>query len=38
MTVVDGAGRRHLEMRWDHAGSAVVAFPSSGTGLTSRAA
>lgn len=36
--VVDGDGRRHLEMRWDRPGSAVVAFPGPAAGLSRRAA
>ena len=38
VSVVDGAGRRRMEMRWEQPGTSVVAMHGAREVLTSRAA
>ncbi len=38
VSVVDGAGRRRMEMRWENPGASVVSLPGARAGVTSRAA
>ena len=38
VSVVDGAGRRRMEMRWENPGTSVVAMPAARVSVGSRAA